>query len=769
MLRSSEALKKAVQPYVIPFDLLSQKPLYHMEILQSTDGRLYLFTDFHHLIFDGTSYNLFLKHLAASLAGKKLQAEKCDFFTFAQTQHAWATAQHNETADSIHGYKLYWDSRMTVTDEMTRLPYDLYDTCNSTGEEHSVTASIDPASLYDFAQQTGIRPSAVYLAAALYAIHVFTGSDCIGITTVSSGRQRVEIAGSYGMFVNTLPFTAKISEGSIHDFLKQIQQTFDEDIVHDSYPFSSIAADYHIVPEIMFAYQETLFDALGEGSPLQTVNLEQGTAKFPLYIDIEGDRHQTDIRVRYDSNKYTQPLMQTFTNTIQMIAMQMASSPIDAILEAMLLTDEQQELRLDCFNNHSFPLTETNETVVSMFRDAAEKWPDHIAVVYGDKRYTYQALDALTDKMAGYLLNKISAVQRPEDPVIAILIPRSENMVLLSLAVLKIGIPYQPIDPLYPEERISYMLKDTNAMLLTTEEMIGKLSVPPVQTITVTELLDAPPSMDELPTPTPDSLFTILYTSGSTGIPKGIMLEHRNLVSFIKWYHAFYSLSAQDSVAAYASYGFDANMMDMYPALTCGASVHIIPEEHRLDLSWIEHYYQQQGITHSFMTTQVGFQFAQHYHPEALKYLSVGGEKLNTITPPVGYQLINGYGPTECTIFSTVQPVVRREENIPIGKPVSGVNCYVMDKHLRRLPIGAIGELIIVGSQVSRGYLNLPAKTAESFSPIRGNAPIIPVIWFAIVRMVIWNFLAERIPKSRFAVSELNFKRWKKPSLIIQT
>ena len=192
------------------------------------------------------------------------------------------------------------------------------------------------------------------------------------------------------------------------------------------------------------------------------------------------------------------------------------------------------------------------------------------------------------------------------------------------------------------------------------------------------------------------------------------MLEHRNLVTFCDWYRRYYDLQPGDHVAAYASYGFDACMMDMYPALTTGATVYIIPEEIRLDLIALNNYFEANDITHSFMTTQVGCQFAE-IDNHSLKHLSVGGESFIPVEPPANFQLYNVYGPTECTIFTTIYPIHQFEKNAPIGKPLDNLRLYVVGSQGHRLPVGAVGELWISGPQVSRGYLNRPEKTAEAY------------------------------------------------------
>lgn len=285
------------------------------------------------------------------------------------------------------------------------------------------------------------------------------------------------------------------------------------------------------------------------------------------------------------------------------------------------------------------------------------------------------------------------------------------------MGVIKAGAAYQPLDPTYPKDRLMYMLEDSAAKLLIADRELLPLVDGYQGPVLFTDEIPQLEERDvELKKPELHDLFILLYTSGSTGVPKGCMLEYGNITAFCHWYKKYYQVDHSSKIAAYASFGFDASMMDIYGAIANGAELHIIPEEIRLDFIALQRYFEENGVTHSFMTTQVGRQFAMEMSCESLQYLSIGGEKLVPMEPPKDYKFFNAYGPTECTIFTTVFEVDKYYSNIPIGKALDNFKLYIADKFGHLLPYGACGELMISGWQVSRGYLNKPEKTSEVYT-----------------------------------------------------
>lgn len=702
----SQDLETLKKHFVRPFDL-AQGPLVRFIFVKDKA----LLVDVHHLVADGASIDLFTRQLCELLNGGSVEQEQYPYFQFANEQTI-------SDAD-----KAYFDQQLGGIEEISTPLPDIYDS----NDEHlcgQLAADLSLAEITAFSHTIGVNPSAVLLAATYCVTSCYTGEQQVSLCTISNGRSNLRTMNTMGMFVNTLGLVSDVNPDlTATEFIKRTHQEFTETLRHENYPFAAVSRDYGFRADVVFAYQVNVISNYQVHDQAITIeNLELSRAKFPLYIYVTGDENGMGrLHVDYDTSLYSQQMMESLLSALCMAAKGLLRT---GKLSDLMLTDEQANGVLDSFNAKVAPYTPTDETIVSLFRKAAAEHPDHVAVVFKEKSLTYGELDCATDALAAYIHGRVSAVSDKQEKVVSILIHRNENMVVAALAALKAGCAYQPLDPSYPAERLNFMIQDAQASLLIADNdlrpIIDQYHGEELLTSDIPAIASGAVSCS-MPLPEAHNLFILLYTSGSTGTPKGVMLEHRNLVAFCSWYKRYYGLTANDRVAAYASFGFDACMMDLYPALTTGAAVYIVPEEMRLDLVELNRYFCESGITHSFMTTQVGVQFLQGVKNDSLRHLSVGGEKLVSVEPDQSYTFHNGYGPTECTIFSTTMAVSHAEKNIPIGKPVDALDCYVVDKHLHRQPLGAVGELIIVGEQVGRGYLNLPDKTAESFFEWKGR------------------------------------------------
>ncbi len=712
-LREEEA-RAYWHTFIQPFNL-SKDRLFRFAIVR-TEKATHLYCDMHHLICDGYSYDLFIHELCSVLDGGEVEPELCSYAQFVHEQQA------AEASEEFAASQTFFAERLRGIESVTELSADLTNPL-SQGENAKVETPIAWDQVKRLATEIGVNPSAVMLSAVFYSLARFAATDKVCITTISNGRSNLKAANTMGMFVNTLALTSQIGAQRVEDFIRESADTFEQTMAHENYPFSRIAADYDLKADIMFAYQVGVlsdYRVAGEKVRVEEI-VEHNKPKFKIAFYISDFEGEPVVSIEYDNGLYSAGMMEHLAHAVANSALAFARAK-DAPLNTISLLNAEQAATLDRFN-HTHVDYDNTQTIVSLFRKQAAETPDNIAVVYHDTRLTYHEVDERTDAIAAMIGERLKVKGERKEPVVSILINRSEWMVVASLAALKAGCAYQPLDPSYPAERLNFMMQDANASLLIADEdlrpIVNEYEGPVLLTKDIEDIKDFNDS--KISDIKPSDLFILLYTSGSTGVPKGCQLEHSNLVAFCHWYQRYYDLHAGDKVAAYASYGFDACMMDMYPALTCGATVYIIGEDIRLNLPDLNAYFNQEGITHSFMTTQVGYQFALNCDNHSLRHLSVGGEKLATLPPPTNYQMHNGYGPTECTIFTTTYALHEQEQNIPIGKPLDNMQLFIVDKDMNRLPVGAAGELLVSGPQVSRGYLNRPDKTAETYIDWNGQ------------------------------------------------
>lgn len=432
---------------------------------------------------------------------------------------------------------------------------------------------------------------------------------------------------------------------------------------------------------------------------------------FALIFRAEHDR----LLVSYAISCYTEEFIRVLLLSWREILLSFSEA---GLLSDVRILAAETLAALDSFNQTARDY-DRKATIVDQFRARAAEMPDNVAVIYEDRVYTYREVDSLSDRLAYYLAGQ--GLGRGD--VVSVFIPRSEYMVIASLGVLKAGCAYEPLDPNYPDERLAFMAKDASAKLIIVDDSLlprlGNFKEFSGGTLRISEIpsLPQPEAQATLQTPEPEDLFLLIYTSGTTGVPKGVRLLHRNLMAYAAWYRHYFAPTEKTRVTCYNSYGFDGSLADMYPTLTVGAAVVVIPEEKKLDLPALADIIRKHHISIADLPSQVGRQFALTMDCPDLKYIVVGGEKLVPFEPVYPYIIANEYGPTEATVSITCYDMTEYEPDIPIGTPMDNTAIYVVDGAGRRVPPGAVGELWVAGEQVTGGYLNRPEKTKEVFVP----------------------------------------------------
>ncbi len=693
-----ELKKELVRPFKLEKGRLFRAGIY------LTEDRKYLFTDFHHIIADGNSYDIIFEDINRAYIGEKLEKESYTGFDAALDEEQQMKEGKYKKAEK------YYDSIFEgIETESLPLP----DMSGKDPEKGYLERKMDIAEdkILSCCEKLGVTPNILFTGLFGILMSKYANSEDSLFSTIYNGRNDSRLEDTVCMLVKTLPVYCSFEpKTTIQAYMTELSEQLLSSMANDIFPFSDICAKYGFNSDLTFAYQAELSDDYPIGDTIaRGHDLSLDMAKMPLLIQVREYGNEYVLTAEYRSDMYSEAFVDGILEAYE------------AAMSSMLKTKYISEISVISENaankiaefNHTECEYDRSKTISDMFEETVQTIPDHTAVVFKDKKYTYQELDEISDRLGKYIASK--GIGRED--VVSILIPRCEYMAIAPMGVIKAGAAYQPLDPTYPKDRLMYMLEDSSAKLLIADrELLSLVDGYQGPVLFTDEIMQLENTDAELKKPELHDLFILLYTSGSTGVPKGCMLEYGNITAFCHWYKKYYSIDSDSKVAAYASFGFDASMMDIYGAITNGAELHIIPEEIRLDFIGLQRYFEENGITHSFMTTQVGRQFALEMECKSLKYLSVGGEKLVPCEPPKGYKFINAYGPTEATIFTTVFEVDKYYPNVPIGKALDNFKLYVTDKFGHMLPYGACGELMLSGWQISRGYLNKPEKTAEVYT-----------------------------------------------------
>ncbi|MBB6332467.1 amino acid adenylation domain-containing protein/thioester reductase-like protein [Chryseobacterium sediminis] len=386
----------------------------------------------------------------------------------------------------------------------------------------------------------------------------------------------------------------------------------------------------------------------------------------------------------------------------------------------VLLSSEDREKLLNGFNKTGWDYHH-EETLESLFRKQALLHPDKKAVVFQDQEITYGDLDQRSNQIANLLLSK----GIKEGKYVPIWLDRSLEWIVAVLGVIKTGAAYVPIDPAYPVKRVEFILSDTNADMIITNKNLEKHLSETVRTKVFD--LSSMENLDHLLSEYPEikihqnNLAYTIYTSGSTGKPKGVMVSHQAIQHLVTWHNHHFHVDQSSKLTLVAGLAFDISVWETWSALTSGATLFIADNEERTDPHALVDYYRKNQITHGFVPTVLAppvVNCTRNYNDLKLKYLFTGGEKLKPVlTTELTYELIDYYGPTECTVFATFKKVkdINGKYVSSIGKPIANAKAYILGENRELLPVGAVGELCIGGNILADGYLNNKELTDSKF------------------------------------------------------
>lgn len=351
--------------------------------------------------------------------------------------------------------------------------------------------------------------------------------------------------------------------------------------------------------------------------------------------------------------------------------------------------------------------------------DYIEKWceltPNATAIITPNETLSYQQLDQYSDAVAEFLYNENIGI----GDIVPIEATRSTNFLVGLLGIMKTGAAYSPIDYAYPEQRKEYIIQQTRASLVLTSIPKQLVETTGVRKVSIASLRSEE-SKKRLSQALPDEPIYVIFTSGTTGQPKGVIVEHHSVEEFVSWHNKTFSVNQSTRSTLMAALGFDVAHWEIWSPLIAGGTLCMFDDETRRDINLLINGFIELEITHAFIPTVMVYDVvaASHSNLSSLIYLFTGGEKLNPIdTDHVNYQLIDYYGPTEASIWITYHPVSSSTQNKPqsIGKPRENVQILILNEKLQELPEGEIGEIFIAGNCLARGYLDNDTQTNEKF------------------------------------------------------
>jgi aspartate racemase len=736
--RELQARSLAEQQSRKPFDL-KQDLLVRATLLRLSDDEHQVVLTLHHIIFDGLSiYDVFLPEFLTLYRGYSTGATPSlsdlpiRYTDFA----AWQKGRQLE--GPLCQQMDYWRKQLSGEVPALQLPTDRPRPAVQTyrGAMHSFRL---PKDLSDALRQASQRENSTIfmtlLAAFTSLLHRYTGQDDFVVGTVSAGRKESELQGLLGCFQNPVVLRMDVSgDPSFRELLKRSKQVILGALSHDDVPFGTLVQE--LQPERDLSRSPILqvllslapaMPKIDPGWDLKQMAVDVGAAKFDL--DLELDDRPDGIRGRFVYNTdlfdaatiartvgHWQTLLQSIVDDI--------SQPVSML--PLLSPSEKDQLAAWNRTESDYP---REKCIHQLVEAQAERTPEAIAVQQEKRALTYGELNSRANQLARYLRKRGVG---PDVPV-GICLQSSPEMMIALLGVLKGGAACVPLDPKYPQERLTYMTQDAQVPVLIADSRTA-VNFPG----SAAEVVNLVQDWDRIESEntanldvdlSTENLAYLIYTSGSTGKPRGVELTHRGLVNHNTAAIRLYGLHPEDCVLQFSSISFDIAVEEIFPAWIAGARLVLKTEDMPLTASEFLRWIRQRKISVLDLPTAYWHELvhqlseSQQPLPEKLRLVIVGGEKASSVSLQAWRKIagdrvrwVNTYGPTEASVIATAyEPGSEIPALLPIGKPIANTQIHILNAHMQPQPVGIRGELHIGGRGVARGYLNRPERTAAKF------------------------------------------------------
>lgn len=705
--------------FIRPFDIMGDEPLVRWELI-TTEKQNYQLLDIHHLVCDGMTYTPMLtqKDIPLAYNGGELTENPYGMLEAAEDEAASFNTESYEKAKAFYQEKFAGMELATLSSRPE----------NPVGMMARKSSYVNINKVDAWCKEQGIAVNLLFQAAFSYALSMVLREDKVAYTTLNHGRIDKRLREAYGMFVRIVPVISEIKEGqTVREYIQGFRSELMSSIRYGAYPFTHFCRDLGMAPGICFNFQA--IPGMKEEFWFGDIHcrcFQQDRGE--LFNDLEAFIFLTDenyeIRMESSSAMNSHATMRIMADSIKNCLEQMMEQ-IDSPVQKITLVNEADKAALIALGAGKKLDINLNETFAELFVRQAKKTPDALAVSDFNSELTYRQMDEQSDTLAHLLIDKgIKA-----NDFVCVMLDRTKHFPLTVLAIHKAAAAYTPLDLEYPNERLSYMVENSESKaVITTHEVYaakmaeGGLELGDIQMIYLDET-DLTKKTAPVLLTKPEGLAYMIYTSGSTGLPKGVMLHQRGLRSYIASMTDILGITDNDRISNHRPFSFDAHIQDLYPAITVGGSIHIMPTAIRKEMKGLRDFIVSHQITGGSYTTSLGAMLLDSYELP-LRYMTLTGEKMIGLVSDKVH-LVNGYGPTECTDLISAYHLEKGRvyDDIPIGRPMANSYCFIVDQNNNLVPRGVAGELCFASVQVGCGYWKLPEQTEKVF----GDCPFLPL------------------------------------------
>ena len=738
--RMGEAVRAVTDEARHPFDLI-KGPLIRAVVVQLGDEDHVLAVNMHHIISDQWSFGVISRELVQCYNDfceghvTSSQALSIQYADFSHWQRQWLRGEVLESQLS------YWKKQL-VGIPVLALPSDRPRPALQTFRGTYLSLDL-PRSLVEglkrLSLNEGVTLYMTFLAAFLTLLHRYTGQEDIAIGSPIANRHRLAIEGLIGSFVNTLVLRTDLSGApAFRELLARVRDVALGAYAHQDLPFEKLVAELHPDRDIGgIPLVQVLFNFAN--APLGRVDfkhlswtpfeIDRGAAQFDLSLTIDPVISRK-VHLEFNTDLFESTTAVRILRHYRTLLESIVAGPEVRISELQLLAEGERRQMLVEWNNTQADYPET--CVAQLIEAQAARMPQAVAVVFNGETLSYGQLNARANQLARHL----QQLGVGPEVLVAVCMERSLDMLVSLIGIMKAGGAYVPLDPGFPNQRQSFMLANSQASVLLTQRHLAE-GLPDhrahlVLVDTEWEAIRRQSPENLLPMAKPGNLAYVIYTSGSTGQPKGVEIEHRALVNCLESMRREPGLTERDVLLSVTTLSFDIAGLELYLPLLAGARVVLVSREEAVDGVRLMRLLRSTGAT-TMQATPATWRLLLQAGWEGSPGLKIlcGGEALSRDLAEAllkrGASVWNMYGPTETTIWSTVNKVESEEGPVSIGRPIANTQVYILDSMLQPVPVGISGELCIGGDGLARGYLASPQLTAEKFvvSPfIRGGQRI---------------------------------------------